>query len=305
MRKSLPLLALLTTSIIWGVTLPLMKVTLLVFPALSLAFFRFLIATTLSVSFSELSNLKPKDYLHIGFYAIFGITINIGLLLLGLKYTSTINAVLILSLSPLFTSLLAALTLKEKIAPLHLIGIILAFSGILVYILFPVFSQKEHFALSLAGDLLIFLSMFCAAVFTIGSKKLFEYYSSKEVSAVSFLVGVVSFLPFAVLEFVNNPNWPLKINLFYLCSLLFLGVCSAYLAYNLLEWGLSKVSVHLNQTISYLSTIIAIVLSYVFLGEKLYSVFPLSLLLVSLGIYLVTPYFPLHSHHHLHRSRRI
>ena len=267
-KKTLGVLALLLTAVIWGITLPLLKVNLEVIPPLTIAFLRFLIASLIAVSFSELKNLELKDIMLIGVFALFGISLSIGLLLIGLEGTSTIDATFILALSPIITSLLAVLTLSEKINVFHLFGIVAAFVGTFIYTVSPIFSSGK--SIDFGGNILVLGSVLASGIYIIGSKKLFATYHPSSIAAVSFVVGMVSFFPGAIVEYVKNPFWVEKVSLFNIFSLIFLGVFASFIAFSTLEWGLSKVAVHVSATISYLTPLISILVAAVFLEEQIH-----------------------------------
>lgn len=301
--KKLAIVALLTTAVIWGVTLPLMKANLTVVPPLTMSFVRFSLAAVLALSFSELTGLTIKDFGKIALLAFFGITLNIGFLLIGLVSTTAISASIILSLSPVITSALAFFTLKEKINSLHLVGIFLAFAGSLIYLVLPALLSGSKVSFNFTGNTLVLMAVVASAIYIIGSKKLFTIYHPSSIAAVSFVVGAISFFPGATFEYVKNPSWVDHISWFSVASLIFLGVFSSFIAYSLLIWGLSKIDVHINATIGYLTSAISILLSTIFLGEKLYpTTFVISFALVGIGIYFVTKYKPAshHFHHHVH-----
>ncbi len=299
------ILALITTAVIWGVALPLMKVNLETIPPFSLGFVRFFIATFFALIFIKSPSVSFRDFLHIGFFSFFGITIHIGLLLTGLVNSTSIDATFLLALSPVITSTLATQTIRERINTPHKIGIALSFFGAFLYLSYPHIFGKEHLSVDLLGDLLILLAVLSGAIYVIGSKKLFEIYPSSSVSKVSFAVGAITFLPLSLFEFAKDPTWVNNISTFNFVSILFLGIFSSFIAYTLLEWGLTYVSVHINETISYISVVISIYLSNAFLGEKLNPTFIFSIALVALGLYLVTRYKPRSHHHFRHRIHKI
>ena len=173
-KKLLPILALIATAVIWGITVPLLKVNLETLPPFSLAFIRFTIATVIVMGLSELSGLKLKDFLHIGVFAFFGVTLHIGLLLLGLRETTTIDASFVFSLGPVITSLLAVFAIREKINFSHILGICIAFLGAFLYALYPLLFGSLEFRTNLLGDLLVLASTISASIYIVGSKKLFE-----------------------------------------------------------------------------------------------------------------------------------
>lgn len=300
--KNLAILALLTTAVIWGVTIPLMKVNLTIVPPLTIAFLRFSLAALIALSFGELNKLKLRDFFHIGFFAFFGLALSIGLLLIGLDMTTAINATILVTISPVITSIVAASVLKEKIKPMHKLGIFLAFIGVCIYLVLPELAAKNVSQVNIIGDLLVLLSVLAATVFTIGSKKLFTSYHPGSISSVSFMVASICFLPGAFFEYLQNPLWVKSVTGFNIFSIIFLGVFSSFIAYSTLEWGLSKVDVHVDVTIGYLSSIIAILIATTFLHEKLYPVtFLISAILVGIGILLVSKNKApsLHFHHRI------
>ena len=215
-----------------------------------------------------------------------------------MEKTSAIDATFLLALSPIVTSLLAVLTISERINTSHLLGILAAFLGTFIYIVIPDLNNGLGTA-DLIGNTLVLGSVLAGAVYIIGSKKLFEIYHPSSIAAVSFIVGVVSFFPGAVVEYVNNPTWLNQVSLFNVLSILFLGIFSSFIAFLALEWGLSKVAVHVNATISYLSPLISILIATAFLGERIRNTFLISAALIVLGILLVSKHQPrLHPHFH-------
>lgn len=304
-QRNLGLLAIASTAVIWGIALPLMKQTLEIVPPFSLAFSRFFIAALLATLFLKFSQLRLKDFFHIAVFAFFGISLHIGLFLNGLNRTSSIDAAFILAMSPILTSLLAVITIKERISFRHALGTGLSFCGTFLYISYPYFFGGSAIKLSLVGDLLVLAAVLSGSVYIIGSKKLFETYPPSTISAVSFMVGALSFFPLALIEFFKNPNWLNGVESTNLISLLFLGVFASFIAYFVLEWGLVRVPIHINETIGYLSVIISIFLATSFLGESLNPTFAISSFLVTVGIYLVTRFKPQTHHHYHHRTHKI
>ncbi len=302
-KKTLGVIVLLITAVIWGLTLPLMKANLTVIPPLTIAFLRFLIASALALLFSELKGLKLKDVALIGLCAVFGISLHIGLLLIGLRNTSAVDATFLLALSPIVTSFLAVLTLSEKISTAHLVGLFAAFFGTFIYIVLPDLKNLDT-AINLGGNLLILGSLLTGGIYIIGSKKLFETYHPSSIAAVSFIVGMISFFPGAIVEYVQNPVWVGQVSLFNVISILFLGIFSSFIAFLAFEWGLSKVAVHVNSTISYLTPIVSILVATTFLGEQIHSTFLLSVGFIAIGIFLVSKHQPqLHPHFHSRTHR--
>ncbi len=297
-KKSLAVAAIVTSAVIWGVSIPLMKVNLNTIPPVTLAFLRFAPASFLCLIFADFRKIKLADIRRIGFWAIIGIGINLHLLLIGLKLADTVNASIIFTLTPVITSILAVFALREKIITSHIIGIVIAFTGALIYVLYPLVSTGNKNSGNLLGDLLLFLSVITASIFAIGSKKLFDNYAPSTVAGVSFLVGAVSFIPGSIWESYHNPTWMVHFGLFNLASMIFFIVGTSFLAFLIYEWGLDKVPVHLSAVIGYLTPAVSIVIAYAVFNEKLNDSFLVSTVLIVIGIYLVLSRKAHLTHHH-------
>lgn len=299
-KKHLAYLALFAEVFIIGISVPLMKINLQTIPPITLSFFRFAIASFLALSLTDFRKVTFKDIMAITGLAFFGVTLNVGLFAVGLKTTSTIDAVLIIALGPVVTSFLAVFAIREKINSLHLTGIIIACLGALFYTLYPFIFGMNGLKLNLVGDLWVAGAMLSAAIYAIGSKKLFEKYSPSTIAGVSFLVGAFSFLPGSISEAYTNP-WAGKITTFNIVSIIFLGVGLAFLAYLFSEWSLSKLDVHTVSTAGYLAPVISIAIAAFFLGDYPNPSFLISALLIVIGIFLVIRSHPkVHPHLHLH-----
>lgn len=303
-QKTLAIIALVLDAVIWGLTLPIMKYALGEIPPFSLALGRFSIASLLALIFFGFKDLKLKDFAQIGIFTLFGINLSIGLLLLGLDHTQAIDATLILSLSPIITAYLAHTLIREKISTIHKIGLVLGVVGVSFYLLVPSLTGQTT-KLSLLGDLLILISNIAAAIYTIGSKKLFTIYNAKQISAVSFLIGALGFLPGSIIESTRHPGWLNHVSTGSVISILFLGIVSSFLAYSLYIWGLSKVKVYITANLSNLSPLISILAAAVFLKETLTIYFFFSFALVLIGVYLTTINTPEGHPHHHHLHRRV
>ena len=134
------------------------------------------------------------------------------------------------------------------------------------------------------------------------SKKVLNKYSSLVVTAVGFLVGTVSMIIPASLEYLKNPAWPYQITILGLLGLTFITLLSSISAYFLFEWGLSKTSVAMADLFQYIEPVIATILAVLILNESLSTSFLLGALLISAGAYFGT--LGKEPHHRLHKAHR-
>ena len=151
--------------LIWGSSWILLKFTLGEVPPISLAFLRFFIASPtiflLALITKKRSQMKIRleEIPTYSILALTGVTLLYVAEFFGLKYTTTINASILVNLSIIFIALFAFFFLKEKLGKREWSGIIISFIGVFFIISrgnFFNFMQKETFW----GDTLFILSAF-------------------------------------------------------------------------------------------------------------------------------------------------
>jgi drug/metabolite transporter (DMT)-like permease len=132
-------------------------------PPLSLNFWRWTIAA-LVLAPVALPRLRGKGALLLRHWGVLFLLGVIGafvfqtLVYVGLRYTETVNAVLMNSAAPLFMMLVAWLMAGDKVTPRQIAGMLLSFFGIVVIILRGDLSQLLHLRLN-PGDLVILAAM--------------------------------------------------------------------------------------------------------------------------------------------------
>lgn len=138
-KKSVGHIAILTSSLIFGVNLPLSKTILpLNVDAQMLSLFRVWGAAFLFWLVSLLTKKESvplKDLLLMFCASMLGIVINQFAFLEGLSRSSVIDTGIILTITPIITMLLAALFLKEPITGRKIIGVFVGMSGALLLVL--------------------------------------------------------------------------------------------------------------------------------------------------------------------------
>jgi len=304
-QKKIAFLAIFTTYLIWGLTIPIIKLALQGFPPFTLVFLRFTLAALLLAPiyfFDEIHKpLDKKDLPKLVIIAFFGPFLSNTLFYFGISKTAANNAAIIEALLPIAIILGAYFLLKEKLNFSSLFGILLAFIGVLIITAQPTMSSLGSvIKADPFGNLLILASVFSWAIFSLGSKELFAKYTYFTIIAFSFLVAIIFVFPLALLEFFILPTWVENLNPQSLASLGFIVIFSSVLAYLFYEWGLSKIESKISGAIAYVQPIFAIIAAYFILGEKITPFFLASTSLIFLGLFLTTRQFP-QIHHQRHK----
>ncbi|MFA6533346.1 MAG: DMT family transporter, partial [Patescibacteria group bacterium] len=201
-----PILALIIANVIWGMASPIFKFALTNIPPFTLAFIRFFFSGLifLPLALNKWQKLTAKQWLEIILVGFFGITINISFFFLGLEKTESINVPVIASSGPIFIYLLSIIFLKERPKLRVLTGMLIALAGVLFIILSPLIVDGKKFIIgAIEGNLFILVATFGSVFQTIFGRDVLKKVNSFQVSAITFLFGSLTFIPFIPKEFSN------------------------------------------------------------------------------------------------------
>ncbi len=186
----------------------------------------------------------------------------------ALKYTATANVSLLAAISPLFTTILMSIVYKLRLLPGVIIGSIIAFCGVACII----FSHGEGLVIKPKGDILALTASLSWAIYTLTVKRLIPLYNSFFITRKLFFYGVITALPFLILQqeplhlnvLFNFSNPEIPLNFLFLVLFCSLG---AYLIWNEAMKELGAVTAN---NYMYLQPLVTMVASYFLLGEQIY-----------------------------------
>ncbi|CAM3914179.1 DMT family transporter [Kibdelosporangium persicum] len=208
---------------------------------------------------------KVKRKGRLAWLGLFEPTLAYGALTLGLAYTTATNGSLLGASEACFVVALAAVFLKERIGARSLVGLLLAFVGVLL--IEEVFSVSPDFNV---GDMIILGGNLAAAIYVILAAKVAPTVDSLSMTSYQFLWGVLLSLPFAVFQWSTGAEAvPVDVSWhFWVVAAMIGGVgfAGSFLVYNyvikFIPAGLAGVTLNLVPLFGVLTAII-------FLGEHL------------------------------------
>lgn len=276
---------------------------------MSLGFLRFGLACLLITPF--LMSLQPKDIrvkfehlprLILG--ALLISTVNIAFFYMGLKRTNAIDASVLELAIPVISVIGGWWFLKEKIYAANLVGIVISLLGALSVIGIPLLLVGNLSSKQLVGNLLILCSSVSFVAGSMIFKKMLKIYSPLVITAITFLTATIAFSIPALIEYIQNPNWILKVSILGIFGLIYITILSSICAYFLLLWGLNRIPISHANLIQYLEPAVAATLAVPLLGERISFSFIIGTCLVVLGVYWGTlgKDDHQHIHHKQHRS---
>lgn len=201
---------------------------------------------------------------------------------MALEYTFVTNVSLLVTTSPLITTLLMWMIYKnEKPGKGTIIGSIIAFTGVACVI----FNSSFVVKMNPLGDILSILAALSWSIYSLVLKKLNALYSVMFISRKTFFYGVLTALPFMFFQpEICNPSVLLMPEVWG--NLLFLGAFASMLAYILWAQSVKHLGAIKTSNYMYISPIITLIASIAFLGEKLSIVGGLGCALILGGMWL-------------------
>ncbi len=281
-------LSLIIANIIWGFASPIFKWSLTNIPPFTLAFLRFFIAAILLAIILRKKLTMPitnsHDFWLLMINALTGITANITFFFLGLRLTLAMNVPVIASSQPIMVFLFAYLFLKEKLKFKKALGMIIGTIGILIIVLEPIYYRGIDG--NAIGNFLIILATISGAIGILTGRQVFQKYDPFILTFWTFIIGAISFLPPAIVEYIRQPTLYQQLDIRGITGIVFGSIFSSMIAYSLLSYGLSKVQASEASLFTYIDPIAGTILAYFMLKEPITIPFIIGGAFIFLGIYI-------------------
>ncbi|MBR5332526.1 MAG: DMT family transporter [Muribaculaceae bacterium] len=184
---------------------------------------------------------------------------------MALEYTYVTNVSLLVTTSPLITTMLMWMLYKnEKLGKGTIVGSLIAFTGVACVI----FNSSSNVGINPLGDILSLLAAISWSIYSLVLKKLNAMYSVMFISRKTFFYGVLTALPFMFFQpELCSPSVLLRTEVW--SNLLFLGAFASMLAYILWAQSVKFLGAIKASNYMYISPIITLIASVAFLGEPL------------------------------------
>lgn len=192
-------------------------------------------------------------------FASFLSAIRMYLYLCAYIYTSIGNAVIIFYSWPIFTTVLSAIVLKEKISTKQVLLLILAFLGLVLAYSDKEFTFEDKDFIGMVASL---LSALVYAWTVILFKTESDNYHRNEIIFYQNLIGIVLFLPFFIINFPVAEWADIKMSVFY-------AALVGLVIFNLFFYGLKHLKASTASSIMYIEVVSAIIFSFLWYGEEL------------------------------------
>ncbi|KOY82295.1 DMT family transporter [Lysinibacillus macroides] len=269
-----PYVLLLLATLLWGGNFVIGRAVSDDIPPLTLAFLRWCVAfmVFLPIAYRSLKREWPllkEHWLIVLILSLTGVAAFNTLVYIGLHYTTSINASLMNSSTPIIIYILSFIFLKERLSKFQLIGTILSLSGVVFIITGGSFASLVGFTFN-KGDVIVTIAVCCWSVYSLLIKQYAKRLPGQSTFLVTIVLGLVLLFPFYLYETLEGTatiHWGWST----IAAILYVGVFAsivAFLCWNngVIQLGANKASIYLN-FIPVFATIFAIL----FLHEKLHA----------------------------------
>jgi drug/metabolite transporter (DMT)-like permease len=264
----------LTNAVIIGLSFSVVKIVVTQVGPIDTLAFRFVIALIALHFFARLRGIRVSfDWknslrlLPMGLCYPFGFFLFQGF---GLLYADSGEAGILASIGPIFTAVIAAIFIRERYNFIQSFSILLSVAGV-VYIAV----QQGASLNNVAGVTLLLLSSLCGAGYAVLNRVLVRSISTFEIAYHLMVVGAIafglaSFVQHAVSGTFHTAFSPFA-DMSFTAAILFLSVFSSLLTTVFASLALQRLTSAGLTILLNLSTVIAILVGYFCLGERIYA----------------------------------
>ena len=267
-----PQLLLILATLLWGGNFVIGRAISGDIPPITLAFLRWIVAFLVFFPIvyrrtkTEWSILK-QHWVIVLILAFTGVAAFNTLVYIGLHYTTSINASLMNSSTPIMIYILSLILLKERLSKYQISGTLLSLTGVVFIISGGSFESILAFTFN-KGDLIVLIAVVCWSVYSLLIKKYAGKLPGYSTFLVTIALGGIMLIPFTAYELLVTEEM-ITWNISTISGILYVGIFASIIAF--LCWNAGVVTLGANKASIYLNFIplFATIFAVIFLDEQL------------------------------------
>lgn len=206
----------------------------------------------------------------------------------GIKYTTTSFTGIIASISPIFTAVLGAVLLREKLTARQWLCITLSIAGVLMVSLGATGGQN-----TVGGCLCLLGAYLCGSLYTLLSRKLSKAYAPFDLTYIMFIVGFLFFLLLSLIQYGGHAPALMAEALSHgevVLSIGYLGVLSSVIAYLLINYSLKHLPAARSNIFGNVSTVVSVLAGIFILHDPFSPIILIAFVLIFGGVWGVNAF---------------
>lgn len=274
--------------VFWGISFVATKAALQYVSPVTLVTSRFVIGAL--VLLALVRELPPRrEWRSLALMGFIGVFVHQMLQSFALTMTSASSTGWLIGLTPIWSAILSAVLLRERFGAWKVVGLATGFAGALLVVTRGDFSPRVFGRPSTLGDLLILISTFNWAVYSVVGHPTIRRLGPRRATSGAMLFGALMLLPF----FVYRRGWTELPNLTAngWGALLFLAIGCSALGYLFWYGALERLEVSRVAALLYAEPLITVAAAMVLLGEQLTGIVVAGGILVLIGV-VIAQYAP-------------
>ncbi|MFL6197128.1 MAG: DMT family transporter [Thermoanaerobaculia bacterium] len=212
-----------------------------------------------------------------------GVFANQALFITGLRYTTAINASILMPSLPVFTVAIAAVMGVERITRARMIGIVLSVAGAMALVNPMRFSADRAGAI---GNVMILGNCLCYSLFLVLQRPVLSRIPWRTVIAASFFFGTLGVIPFALPALLAMHPSAVPASAWW--GVAYIILFPTVFAYAAATWAVRRSSPALVAAYSTLQPLVAAALAASFLGERFGWIEGIGFALIVAGLWQVS-----------------
>ncbi len=249
------------------------------------AFYRFLLASAVFLAIAVLRKrffpFEKNQWPLVLLLSFLIYPVNQILFLVGISYTLPTHAALLYASTPVWIYLLSIIRREEKPKKSRTVGIAVALAGVIAFFAEKGLALKWEY---LFGDFIIIAAVWAWAAYSVLGRSLVKQKGAFTVTASASIIGTLMFMPFGI-YFAANFDYS-GAGLIGWSGVAYTAVLTSVIAYTLWYWAIkqfspSRVAVFMN-----LQPIIAAILAFFILDERLTAGSIISGIVILSGVFI-------------------
>ena len=202
--------------------------------------------------------IERRDMLKVAGAGFFGFALAQGGYIVGLSFTSPINATIELTTMPIFTLILSSIILHERITARRALGILLGFTGAILLITRTTSPTGAH-PTDFRGDLLILISQVGYAFYLTYFSGVIRKYDAFTFNKWTFTFASLFILPF-VAPHIADIDWP-AMSARTATEIIYIVAAATFFTFLLVVWAQRRLMPTTVSAYNYVQPFVAVVAS--------------------------------------------